>query len=91
MSLIELFFGKKTSTASTARDRLHIVIAQERMKSQAPDYLPDLERELLQILSKYVAVSPDAIRINHEKQNGMDVLELNITLSEGRDEQGGQT
>ena len=32
------------------------------------------------MLSKYVHVSPDDIRISQETQNGVDVLELNIVL-----------
>lgn len=82
MSLIDLLFGKKPKTAAVARDRLQIIITQERAKEQAPDYLPTLQKELLDVLSKYVHVSLEDIRISQEKQNGMDVLELNITLPE---------
>ncbi|MDO1510976.1 MULTISPECIES: cell division topological specificity factor MinE [unclassified Neisseria] len=82
MSLIDLIFGRRNKTAEVARDRLQIIIAQERAKEQAPDYLPTLQKELLEVLSKYVHVSLDDIRITQEKQNGMDVLELNITLPE---------
>ncbi|MDU1534271.1 MAG: cell division topological specificity factor MinE, partial [Neisseria sp.] len=63
-------------------------IAQERaQEGQAPDYLPTLRKELLEVLSKYVNVSLDDIRISQEKQDGMDVLELNITLPEQKTEQ----
>lgn len=84
MSLIDFLFGRKQKTASVARDRLQIIIAQERAETGdgAPDYLPTLRKELLEVLSKYVNVSLDDIRISQEKQDGMDVLELNITLPE---------
>ena len=84
MSLIDILFGKKTKTATVARDRLQIIIAHERAQgtSATPDYLPTLRKELLEVLSKYVNVSLDDIRISQEKQDGMDVLELNITLPE---------
>ena len=82
MALIDILFGRKTKSAQVARDRLQIIIAQERVKEQAPDYLPTLRKELLEVLSKYVNVSLDDIRISQEKQNGLDVLELNITLPE---------
>ena len=78
--MIEFLFGKKQTSAQTARDRLQIIIAQERVKDQAPDYLPTLQKELLEVLSKYVHVSLEDIRISQEKQDGVDVLELNITL-----------
>lgn len=83
MSLIDLLFGRKQKTAAVARDRLQIIIAQERVQEgQVPDYLPTLRKELLEVLSKYVNVSLENIRISQEKQDGMDVLELNITLPE---------
>ena len=86
MSLIDMLFGKKQKSAEVARDRLQIIIAQERAKSQAPDYLPTLQKELLEVLSKYVNVSLDDIRISQEKQDGLDVLELNITLPDRQKE-----
>ena len=47
MSLIDLLFGRKQKTATVARDRLQIIIAQERaQEGQAPDYLPTLRKEL---------------------------------------------
>ena len=83
MSLIDLLFGRKQKTATVARDRLQIIIALERaQEGQAPDYLPTLRKELMEVLSKYVNVSLDNIRISQEKQDGVDVLELNITLPE---------
>ena len=81
MSLIDFLLGKKQQSAQVARDRLQIVIAQERA-TQTPDYLPTLQKELLQVLSKYVHVSLKDIQISQEKKNGMDVLALNITLPE---------
>ena len=88
MSLMDMLFGRKPKTAAVARDRLQIIIAQERaQEGQAPDYLPTLRKEVLEVLSKYVNVSLDDIRISQEKQDGMDVLELNITLPEQKTEQ----
>lgn len=88
MSLIEKLFGKKQKSASVARDRLQIIIAQERSNRDAenatPDYLPTLQKELLEVLSKYVQIELDDINISHEKQDGVDMLALNITLPENR-------
>ncbi|UOO90940.1 cell division topological specificity factor MinE [Vitreoscilla massiliensis] len=82
MSLLDLLLGRKKNTAATAKDRLQIIIAQERVQSQAPDYLPMLKKELLEVLAKYVNISPDDIRISQEQHDGMEMLELNITLPE---------
>ena len=82
MSLLDLLLGRKKNTAATAKDRLQIIIAQERVQSQAPDYLPMLKKELLEVLAKYVNISPDDIRISQEQHDGLEMLELNITLPE---------
>lgn len=83
-SLIERLFGKRTTSASTARDRLQIIMAYERNDDSKPvaDYIPALKKELLEVLSKYVSVKPEDIKITQEEQNGVDVLALNITLPE---------
>lgn len=91
MSLIDKLFGKKTKTANLARDRLQIIITQERANRDAenstPDYLPTLQKELLEVLSKYVKIELDDINITHEKQDGVDMLALNITLPENKERQ----
>ena len=84
MSLLDLLLGRKKNTAATAKDRLQIIIAQERVQSQAPDYLPMLKKELLEVLAKYVNISPDDIRISQEQHDGLEMLELNITVPESK-------
>lgn len=88
MSLIDKLFGKKQKTASVARDRLKIIIAQERAQGNAdnktPDYLPTLQKELLEVLSKYVAIELNDINISREEQDGVEMLALNITLPENK-------
>ena len=82
-SILDRFFGKRQTSAGMARDRLQILIAHERSGSKSTaDYLPALQRELLEVLSKYVTITSDDIRITKEEQNGIDVLALNITLPE---------
>ena len=82
MSLLDLLLGRKKKSAVLAKDRLQIIIAQERFQSQGPDYLPMLKTELLEVLAKYVNISPEDIRISQEQHDGMEMLELNITLPE---------
>ena len=88
MSLINMLFGKKPKSAQVARDRLQIIIAQQRSDNSSenttPDYLPTLQKELLEVLSKYVEIKLEDINISHEKQDGVDMLALNITLPENK-------
>ncbi|MDY0065113.1 MAG: cell division topological specificity factor MinE [Steroidobacteraceae bacterium] len=76
------FFRRTPQTASLAKERLRIIVAQERSNRSGPDYLPLLRRELLEVIRKYVNVDPEAIQINLEKEDGHEVLELSVALPE---------
>ena len=76
------FLKPKKETASIARDRLRIIVAQERGTRNAPDYLPLLRRELLEVIRKYVNVDPDAVQVVVEREDGHEVLELSVSLPE---------
>lgn len=79
MSFMSLF-KKKTNTAATAKERLQIVIAHERTKRSAPDFLPELEKEILEVIRKYVDVAPADVNVKLEREDDCAVLELNISL-----------
>ena len=81
MGLLALF-KSKPSSASIAKERLRIIVAQERSTRGAPDFLPLLRRELLQVIHKYVNVDPEAIQVSLEREEGHEVLELSVALPE---------
>ena len=82
MGLLALFRRTPTS-ANVAKERLRIIVAQERSaRGGVPDYLPLLRRELLEVIRKYVNVDPDAIQVNVEREEGQEVLELSVALPE---------
>lgn len=81
MSLLTLLFGQKPKTAAVAKERLQLIIARERDgSSTSADFLPALQQELIQVISKYVRVNPDDIKVGLEKQGNYEVLEVNIVL-----------
>ena len=83
MSLLSRLFGEKKNTASIAKNRLSLLIAHERSGGQpTADFLPALQRELIEVISKYVSVNPADIKVNLDKQDNYDVLEVNIVLPE---------
>jgi cell division topological specificity factor len=79
MGLLALF-RKTPSSANVARERLRIIVAQERNTRGNPDYLPLLRRELLEVIHKYVNVDPSAVQINLGHEEGHEVLELSVAL-----------
>ena len=83
MSLLSLIFGNKPKTAAVAKERLQLIIAHERDGGgSTANFLPDLQRELIAVISKYVKVNPDDIRVSLEKQDRYEVLEVKIELPE---------
>ncbi|MCM8596589.1 cell division topological specificity factor MinE [Accumulibacter sp.] len=84
MSLLSLIFGNKPKSAVIAKERLQLIIAHERSGStRAPDFLPALQQELMAVISKYVSVNPEDIKVSLEKQGNFEVLEVNIVMPEG--------
>ncbi|WP_148715551.1 cell division topological specificity factor MinE [Chitinolyticbacter meiyuanensis] len=82
MSILSYFFGEKKASASVARERLQIILAHERAGRNTPDYLPALQKELVEVISKYVAISADDIKVQLDKKDDFEVLEVNIVLPE---------
>jgi cell division topological specificity factor len=74
------FLKVKKNTASIAKDRLRIIIAQERSAFGGPDYLPLLRRELLEVIRKYVNVDVDAVKVDVTKEGEHDVLDISVSL-----------
>ncbi len=80
MSLLDYFKISKTSSASLAKERLQILVAHERSSRNQPSYLPQLQKELLEVIRKYINVEQDAISVNFEQNDTQETLELNIVL-----------
>ncbi len=83
MSIFD-FLKPKKNTASVAKDRLRIIIAQERTSHGQPDYLPLLRRELLEVIRKYVNVDAEAVKVDVVKDGEHDVLDISVALPEER-------
>jgi cell division topological specificity factor len=82
MSFLSFLLGEKKTTANVAKERLQIILAHERSGRSAatPDYLPALQRELVAVISKYVSINPDDIKVHLERQDNLEVLEVKIEL-----------
>jgi cell division topological specificity factor len=78
-----LFKREQKNTASLAKERLQVIVTHQRAgRANGLEFLPRLQEELLAVIRRYVTVGDDAIRMNVERDGGLEVLELNITLPE---------
>lgn len=84
------FFGfsfrpRRPTSAQTAKDRLQILLAHERHGgSAAPDYLPYLQSDIVEVIRKYVEVDDEDVDIRMEKGQEVSCLEINIELPANR-------
>lgn len=81
MSILSFLLGEKKKSASVAKERLQLIIAHERVGGRpTADYLPALQKELVAVISKYVKISNDDIRVSLERQDELEVLEVKIEI-----------
>jgi len=86
MSLFSFFLGEKKKTSTLAKERLQFILMHERSArtTASPDFLPELQRELIAVIGKYIKIDHKDIKVNLERQDNMEVLEVKIELPESR-------
>ena len=80
------FFKAKPKTSTLAKERLQLILAHERIGRNAngtanPDFLPQLQKDLIAVLSRYVKISAEDIKINVDRQDNLDLLEVKIEIN----------
>ncbi|WP_027966081.1 cell division topological specificity factor MinE [Halomonas halocynthiae] len=80
MKLLDFLKRERKNTATVAKERLQIIVAHQRSQRGQPDYMPMLERELLEVIRRYVQIDDDAVNISMDSEDNCSVLELNVTL-----------
>jgi cell division topological specificity factor len=84
MRLLDLLFPERRNSASIAKDRLKIVLAHERASQDAPEFLPALQQDLLDVVARYVEICDDTLRINVGKSADTSLLEINVEIDRSR-------
>jgi len=83
MGLLDYFRSTRPKgSASVAKERLQILVAHDRSERHRPSYLPKLQREILEVIRKYVEVDMSSVSVNYEQEDSREILELNIILPE---------
>jgi cell division topological specificity factor len=84
MKLLE-YFRRAPKSASTAKDRLSIIVARERTGvRKGPDYLPQLQQELLAVIARFEKIDMQHVTVTVDRTSDGEVLELNIVLPDGQ-------
>ena len=74
MGLFKSLFSPHRHSAAIAKERLKIVLAHERAGRSAPDFLPKLQRDLIDVVGRYVDIRDDMIRVNLGKSGETSTL-----------------
>jgi len=80
MSFLSFLLGEKKTSASVAKDRLQLILINERGNGASPDYLPQLQKELVEVISRYVKINPEDIKVNLDRQDSLEILEVKIEM-----------
>lgn len=76
------YFKRKKSTASVAKERLQIIISHERHQRQTEDFLPQLQRDIVDVIAKYIPINKDQVKVQLDRSGDNAILELNVTMPE---------
>jgi cell division topological specificity factor len=80
MGFLSFLFPERKNSAVIAKDRLKIVLAHERASRDAPDFLPVLQKELIEVVGRYVEIRGDMLRVNLGRSGETSLLEINVEI-----------
>ncbi|PJX25991.1 cell division topological specificity factor MinE [Advenella sp. S44] len=82
MSFLKFLLGEKKSSANVAKERLQLIITHERNEGtgSAPDFLPQLQKDLIEVISKYIKINAEDLKVNVDKHGNLEVLEVKIEM-----------
>ena len=86
MSMFRLFSSRPAQLAASApiaRERLQILLAHERGMRGQPDLLMLLREEILNVVSRHVALDPEKVMVRMERGRNVSTLEVDIELPNG--------
>ncbi|WP_087864099.1 cell division topological specificity factor MinE [Comamonas thiooxydans] len=79
--LSAMFGGKQPEcTSAQAKERLMVVISHQRGQDRKPDFLPQLQAELMQLLAKYMPIEQIDANVQFAHQDGADLIKVDIVM-----------
>jgi len=85
MGMLDYFMASRKKSASVAKERLQILVAHERSQRGGPSYLPMLQKEILEVIRKYVAIDPEDVSVSVDHEGQCEILALNVVLPDPPD------
>jgi len=74
------YFHRPEQSAKIAKERLQIIIAHERSEHEPSNYLAALQKDILEVIGKYVKINKEDVKVELASKEGCSILELNVVL-----------
>ncbi|MFO1105747.1 MAG: cell division topological specificity factor MinE [Amaricoccus sp.] len=85
MTMLNFFRRHRSATsADSAKERLQILLSHERVDRSGPEYLPMLQRDILEVIQRYMRVGDEGVDIKLERGDELSTLEINVELPGAR-------
>jgi cell division topological specificity factor len=78
MNILSLF--KRQKSASTARDRLQLLLAHERSSIGQTDLVAILREEILAVISKHIQLDADKVQVKLDRDKNFSLLEIDVEI-----------
>jgi cell division topological specificity factor len=78
-SLVDRLLGKDRHSAGKAKERLKLVLIHDRTDLN-PSVLEEMKDELITVISRYVEIDPQAVKIQMEQQGREQRLIADIPI-----------
>jgi cell division topological specificity factor len=73
-------FGRRSSSAPVARERLRILLEHERSMADRRDLMLVLREEILAAIRRHVAIDPERVMIKLDRGTTVSTLEIDIEV-----------
>jgi len=76
---VQKLFGYKNNSGQTAKKRLKLALIYDKLEI-SDDVLKDLQRDIIDAISRYFEIDKDALQLDISKSGEMSALVLNTPI-----------
>ena len=80
---IKNFFNPKQNSGQAAKERLMLVLRQDRLNISAP-IMEEMKQDILKVILKYVVIDEEGLDIQITQEDGSPIIMANIPVKEVR-------
>jgi cell division topological specificity factor len=87
-AFLEKLTGKRATSASTAKERLKLVLINDRTDLSA-DTMDKMKDEILKVISRYIEIDPNTVMISMTQEGREQRLIADIPLKKAKSRRNG--